>query len=590
MSSYLRFDVGSDRDVHLELIAESRGLAAQPVEYVDIGGTGKRYRFSIPCELKSQLEKYLRHMLRRVDEMDVDRCEVELRHVLAHIATDGTVATGNTDCAIWSSVNTGFVAAEPGVTEVDHVVIAPKRGDRPMSAPEGWSVVEQAGAWQLHSRKRLTAAVPDLAVLRRDREKIAHLFKDIDGITISSTVELVVARWTWPFEPAADNRYRTSMRRRLGVSDRHVLDFFALCAEIRRNHDYGVGDDERRHSDAIATLEPCRRIALAQGVTPLLLALGMIPMIPASTGPRFADYFCTRAVSYEATREAALSLVGAFDELIYLLVNFGHSPILSAPGKYDQVFVWTELLNGTNGTRSKPAKSRTASGEAHLTATSERVLSITPSTAFRRLDETARKVLAERLGSRFDVRNLGIIGVPFRTIADSGGTRIGGCLFALVSAPNLDRALMEHVAMCQHIFLHRAPFKLDEPRSSAAQPITAAGPPVSRQDKEAKIRKQQALEHNQLWNALESVWEEPPGTRLDRIARRFPADHAVYLKYEAKLQKLEADIETATKLGKLMKQIWSAITGTSEDYLWQARKLAGLPSRKSHIAKKAQAR
>src|SRR5205823_4945587 len=160
---------------------------------------------------------------------------------------------------------------DPRVTEIHHVVIAPKNGASPPAAPGGWSLIKHAGAWHLQSRKRAKNqalngdAAQNLAVLRRDRERITSLFKDIDGAAISSTLERLVARWVWPFELAEDNQYRTSMRRRLGVSDRRALEFFGLCAEIKRNHDYHIFDNEQLRSKAIATLDPCRRIALAQG-------------------------------------------------------------------------------------------------------------------------------------------------------------------------------------------------------------------------------------------------------------------------------------------------------------------------------------
>src|SRR6266850_4201546 len=121
--------------------------------------------------------------------------------------------------------------------------------------------------------------------------------------------------------------------------------------------------------------------------------------------------------------------------------------------------------------------------------------------------------------------------------------------------------------MCEHIFLHRAPFKLEyTPQRPAPK------------EPEASLRGRQAIEHDGLWKAILAVWDLP-GRRMKEIERRFPKEYAAYLKYAPSLSaELKANLEQPGYPTSLMKTIWAQVTGTSEDYLWQARKLAGLPS------------
>ena len=83
-------------------------------------------------------------------------------------------------------------------------------------------------------------------------------------------------------------------------------------------------------------------------------------------------------------------------------------------------------------------------------------------------DEAARNLLRQSFGAKFDLRDLGILGIPLRTEPDANGRRIGGCLFALVQAPNLDVAKLDHLAVCESHFLNWSPVKLLQPSTFAA--------------------------------------------------------------------------------------------------------------------------
>src|SRR5262245_37318607 len=141
MTAYLSLNLGSDRTACLDLIDEARRLDAEPNEYVITSELGVEYQFSVSFELKSQLEKYLRNMLRRADEMDVDRCDVELRQVLVQIDADGSVMTGKSLNGAWNGISSGYVATDPKLTEIRHVVSAPRNARRPADVPGEWSVI-----------------------------------------------------------------------------------------------------------------------------------------------------------------------------------------------------------------------------------------------------------------------------------------------------------------------------------------------------------------------------------------------------------------------------------------------------------------
>jgi hypothetical protein len=564
--TWLHFDLGSDLVACRRLQDGLRSLGATINEDV--------HPFSVPMQLKSELDGFLRMSLRLLDEMDVEPCEVELRSVLVHMDGAQTLSVNEPANGLLNGVRAGYVAAEPGVTEIHHHVIAPKHGNAPPAAVSAvsneWSVTPRPHVWHLHSKRQLNGgSKPDItSLLRRDREKIASLFKGVDDIEISSSVEQVVARWSYPLQLAPYNVYRTSLRRLIGVSDRRLADPAEVCAEIKRNHDRKLRNEAETRSRIISNLDPCRRIALAQGVTPLLMGWGLIPVTATPNGPRFADHFCTRAAAYAATELDAAALLSAFHELMYFLVHSGYSPILSPSDSYDQVVVWAQELQQETAARPKNSQTRDIAGEQNAIAAGERVFSVAPARQFQRLEDAARGLLAERFGARLNLRDAGLLGVPFRTAADSDGNRIGGCLFALVAAPNLDRALLEHLGICESIFLHRTPFKLVEP----ARPIP--------QIDETAERIAQAKEHHSVWLALEAVRREPPGTKLIQIAARYPDAYAVYLKYP-QLKAFEKEIENTTKLSHLMGEIFKAITGGSDpNYMYKVRALAGLPSRK----------
>jgi hypothetical protein len=191
-----------------------------------------------------------------------------------------------------------------------------------------------------------------------------------------------------------------------------------------------------------------------------------------------------------------------------------------------------------------------------------------PSQQFKPLDEVARNLLRQSFGAKFDLRDLGILGIPLRTEPDANGRRIGGCLFALVQAPNLDVAKLDHLAVCESHFLNWSPVKLLQPSTSTPESLPDA--------KEELIR--WAKDHNLLRSAIIALRKENPGTKLNRMRTEHAPAYALYLKYS--LQSFENEIENSTKIGTLMKEIWRGMTGKDPSYLFHARKVAGLPSLK----------
>ncbi len=326
-TSYLYFDLGSDRKAFGDLRDRLVSLGADPKHPPIMRDALSRYVLWISIRLKSELETYLRNTLRLLDELDVEHCRVELRSVIAHMSADGTLTVGKRATETWNGLSTGWIASELDLSELHHTITAPKRGNRPPvalsdlpGASDAWLLVDPPGSWDFHWRKPSKTNADIASAFRRDREKIASLFKGADGLTVVSTLEQVVARWNSPFELADDSLYSISFRRLIGASDRWVPDFVELCAEIKRNHDQKFLSDEEMRTRTIGNLSPFRRIALAQGMTPLVIGLGLIPVIPDEKGLRFSDYFCTRGVSYGPTTDEAQALIDAFDELLFLLV------------------------------------------------------------------------------------------------------------------------------------------------------------------------------------------------------------------------------------------------------------------------------
>src|SRR5204863_4861800 len=139
--------LASARAAYLQVLEHLRQLRAKPSEPPVAVDTAARYALSVPVHHKSELETYVRVLGRRLDEMDVDPCTIELRHAIAHMAADGTLTTGQPVNGIWNGAHTSYVPVDPRVTELHHVVIVPKRGAQPPAPPDGWSLTDQPDAW-----------------------------------------------------------------------------------------------------------------------------------------------------------------------------------------------------------------------------------------------------------------------------------------------------------------------------------------------------------------------------------------------------------------------------------------------------------
>ena len=161
---------------------------------------------------------------------------------------------------------------------------------------------------------------------------------------------------------------------------------------------------------------------------------------------------------------------------------------------------------------------------------------------------------------------------------------IAGCCFALITAAHLDEAVFKNLGLCMMNFLHRGPFILARPSLG-----TRPAPSESEETEVSAERIQQAIEHNFLWMALRALKKDPPGMKLKQMAARFPEGYAVHVKYADKFTTPETDVENSQKIGELKGKLWTAMTGTSANYLFQCRKAAGLPSLKPKKSAKAKA-
>jgi len=533
MSVYLHFDLGADREASHALLNLLVSLGAKPTP-----------GFSIPIRLKSELNTYLDQSLRLLEKMDVNPCCVELRHVVPlEAAAQASL--------IWKDLRPEYIATYPQVTQAHHIVTVPKRGNQPpIAPPDAWSLETTTHAWSYHWRK--TAA-------KRDLETIAVLFKGVDGVKVSSTLEHVVARWSSPFQQAT-NLHRYSLRRLIGLSERWLLNLFETCAEIKRNHDQPFLTPERTSARIAATLNPFRRMALAEEVGPLVMSIGLTPVL--------AKYFCTRGIAFASTASEAQTLIDGLDEVLFKFVHAGRSPILSLENS-DAGEIWAEVLTPLakrlpNGASQK----KLAGGERNVVATSEHVLTLVGTSPFRPLNEIAREVLAEKFGDGFDVRDLGFLCVSFRTPEVPDGSRILGCFMALVRAKNLDVKKLLDIAKNVMIFSQRGPFRWDKLADH-----TVADPPaaVSTEPDDQTLLKQRHGGIRKLRKALDALRRARPGTRLQQLSVRFPAEYAWYME-DDRLRKFDDRVESLTNFGAIMLEMWTEVTGYSGSHFWNFQK------------------
>jgi hypothetical protein len=458
MTTYLHFDLGSNREAYEQVLDEIRRHSSKPSELVLSDQT-----ISVPIHMKSELETLVSSVCRLVDEMDYEACTIDLRHILTQISSEDTVteSRANAADAIWQGADTKYIATEPGVIDMQHVVTIPKRGGRPPERRDGWSFTDDPDAWRLRFRKPPKINV----VLQREREKIASLYKDVEGVAITSRLEQILVRWTAPMEPAENNQYRVSNRRLIGASPRRALDLRAIYAETKNNHDHPFLNQDELRTRIIDKLDACRDIARKQGLTPLILGLGLIPVQDENGVLQFGNPFCARGVSYGRTKHEAEGLINAFGELIYYLMKFGRSPLLSPPQRYGYVAVWREVL-----APQPPGRAKASHPERKFMETMERVHEISASQQFKPLDEVARNLLLQRFGAKFDLRGLGILGIPIGTEPDAKGSSIGGCLFALVYGPNLTVKQLDDLAVYESLFLKSHPLKATQSSHAAVVP------------------------------------------------------------------------------------------------------------------------
>jgi hypothetical protein len=146
-----------------------------------------------------------------------------------------------------------------------------------------------------------------------------------------------------------------------------------------------------------------------------------------------------------------------------------------------------------------PGRAKASQSKRKFMETMERVDEIAASQQFKPLDEVARNLLLQRFGAKFDLRGLGILGIPIGTEPDAKGSSIGGCLFALVYGPNLTVKQLDDLAVYEILFLKSHPLKAthsvhaaEAPRDAKEELIQArklAGLPSLRAPKRKKAAK-----------------------------------------------------------------------------------------------------
>jgi hypothetical protein len=337
--------------------------------------------------------------------------------------------------------------------------------------------------------------------------------------------------------------------------------------------------DEASRTRIIANLEPFRRIAIAQGMDPVVIGLGLIPATSETDAPRFADHFCSQVAVYGDSKEEAEAMVEAYRSAIWFLVQSGSSPIVAYNDKYDNLFFWSALLPGSKFPGAKSPQKNGRKSEPAIAA-GEQVFSVAPVRQYKRAEETL-ELLTAALGRSGKPRlnNAGVLVVPFRTGTRENGEHLRGCLFALVSSPEsgaeLDRNRLAHLAACESIMLHRAPFLMNDPAPPPKPANEVKTAQLSRID---PARIQHAMDHEKLCNAIEALWSQP-GSRIRRMAREFPEAFALFKEYP-QLEKLKDEIDSAAKMTAIVEAAWTAMTSTDRSRLYRWRKKAGLPSRR----------
>src|SRR5262249_26377755 len=134
------------------------------------------------------------------------------------------------------------------------------------------------------------------------------------------------------------NDHRVTVKHLTGVSDRRRPDFVAQCAEIKSNgRQKMLVSDATGRSAVLDNIEPFPRIVAAQGLEPMVIGFGLIPVGASQNGTPFGDYFCTRGAAYASTKQVAQALLEVYSKGMWYLVHSVYSPILSHPNLYDGV-------------------------------------------------------------------------------------------------------------------------------------------------------------------------------------------------------------------------------------------------------------
>ncbi len=491
------------------------------------------------------------------------------------------------DPAAWLGVRIGFVPSYPQIVHVHHMATFPKKGTKPPVAIEqlmtnsnglnvaSWSLFEKPDVWCYRSSKTVKINGEIHSLFRRDGARLASLFKNAGpAAQFSIVAEQVMACWDYPLRAAGDNEHRTSVKQMTGVSPARVRHPDELYDRAKNG--------PATASDIPDNMEPFRRMVVAQGLRPLVVALGLIPTSAGAEGLRFADNLYTQAAAYAVSQSDAEALLQAYRNVIWYLVRSGYSPVMSPHRTNDDVICWSTVLTNLEPTRKIPLKGNGRT-QTTATATGEQFFTIAPLKQFKSFNDTVMEELRGYMRQSKNplIRDAGLIGVPFEGLPRANGDYLSGCFMALVTGPELNRNQLRKLAGNVTIVMDRVIYR--RPQAAAAAAPVSRNPAQSNARKDhsarAKLNIRMAKEHDKLWTAFDVVCAQPEGRRMKRMRADFPEAFALFKQYP-KVKALIPDIEHANKVSALAEAAWKAMAGTSATQLYRWRAKAGLPSRR----------
>lgn len=560
---------------------------------------GRGHMASVRIGVREELAETALRSLRAADDLNADY-RAELEYVLARQDTSGAVTILEpVDAAYWLDVRTGYTPSMPDNIQVHHMVTIPRKGAKtPITLAKltassnglnvsAWSEFAKPDAWCFRSTRTVPMRAAEAvrsgeieAMLRHDTAKLTSLFKGVAGVQTSILVEQVMACWEYPYQAARNNRHRISTRQFTGISDLEMTDCYEICEQCGTESPVAVRDETRR-SAILKNMEPFRRMVEAQGLTPRVVGLALIPTIVGVDGPRFADHFFTQAGAYASSQTDADALVEAYHNVIFRVSRMGYSPVMSPPEDTEDVFLWSTVVDKLevspppNPSASPPAAVAQAAGQQRF--------KLTPSKQYKSFEDTIREELRAYMqrSSNPLIREAGLAGIPFVYSRGDAGEYLSGCFFTMVAEDGLDMLRLERLSSAVKIIFGRTRDRLlnlapviDSPKAT----------PNTQEQLKGRFRNKQritqVLTHDKMWTAMDAVAHYPDGQRMKRMAVEQPEAFG-YFQDERYKQTVE-ELEKGNHSTALAEDLWYDMTHTERSNLYKWREKANLPSRRPY--------